>query len=49
MNTTNNGSVGTTPATLGSMIGFEITSGNEDNAAAIIATTNPIVLADLIL
>lgn len=49
MNTTNRGSVGTTPETVGSMIGFEITSGSEDKAAAIIATANPIVLTDLIL
>jgi hypothetical protein len=30
-------------------MGFEITSGSEDSAAAIIATANPMVLADLIL
>lgn len=49
MKTTKRGSVGVTPLTPGSTIGFEITSGREERAAAIIATVNPRVLADLIL
>lgn len=43
------GSIGAIPSTPGSTIGFEITSGKEDKAAARIATANPTVVEVLIL
>jgi hypothetical protein len=43
------GAIGAIPSTFGSTIGFEITSGKEDKAAARMATTNPTVVEVLIL
>jgi hypothetical protein len=49
MKTTISGSTGAIPATVGSTIGFESTSGKEDRAAASMATANPTVVDVLIL
>jgi hypothetical protein len=44
MKTTMSGSIGAFPLAFGSTIGFDITSGKEDRAAARMATVNPIAV-----